>query len=121
MLVGCGMWAYVLGAITAKVSSLNVETAAFREQMDSLRAFCKARARAAADHRASRRATRTVTDGRDDDEGETSTTRAGHPHWNRRPPVVRPRDGSDSRRAAPPPPLVPRRPAAMTKETSTRE
>ena len=61
MLVGCGMWAYVLGAITAKVSSLNVETAAFREQMDSLRAFCKARARAAADHRASRRATRTVT------------------------------------------------------------
>ena len=41
MLVGCGMWAYVLGAVTAKVAALDADTARFREDMDALRSFCR--------------------------------------------------------------------------------
>ena len=41
MLVGCGMWAYVLGAVTAKVAALDVDTARYREDMDALRSFCR--------------------------------------------------------------------------------
>ena len=41
MLVGCGMWAYVLGAVQAKVAALDQDTVQYREDMDALRTFCR--------------------------------------------------------------------------------